>query len=71
MPDPSSWLMIERGWRVVSADGEEIGHIDSVVGDQGTDIFDGLMVKSGTFGEAKYVPAEQVAGIVEGEVRLA
>jgi hypothetical protein len=68
--DPVSWLVIEPGWRVVSADGAEVGRVDEIVGDTGDDIFNGLSVASGLLGRPKYVPAERVAGIVEGEVRL-
>ena len=67
--DPVSWLLIEPGWRVVDANGEEIGKVDSVTGDQSADIFDGLEVRRGLL-EKRYVPAEQVASIVEGEIRL-
>jgi hypothetical protein len=70
MPDPVSWLVIEPGWRVVAADGSEVGRIDDIVGDTGEDIFNGLAVASGLLGRPKYVPAERVAEIVEGEVRL-
>jgi hypothetical protein len=71
MSDPVSWLMIEPGWKVVSADGKELGHVDEVTGDSSNDIFNGLAVASGVFGKPKYVPAEQVARIVEGRVELA
>lgn len=68
--DPVSWLLIEPGWRVVDANGEEIGKVDSVTGDQNADIFDGLEVRHGVL-EKRYVPAESVASIVQGEIRLA
>jgi hypothetical protein len=68
--DPVSWLVIEPGWRVVGADGDEVGRVDDIVGDTGKDIFNGLAVASGLLGRPKYVPAERVAEIVEGEVRL-
>jgi hypothetical protein len=70
MADPVSWLVIEPGWRVVAADGSEVGRVDEIVGDTGEDIFNGLAVASGLLGRPKYVPAERVKGIVEGEVRL-
>jgi hypothetical protein len=70
MADPVSWLLIEPGWRVMDADGEEIGKVESVTGDENADIFDGLEVRSGLL-ETRHVPAEQVASIVEGEIRLA
>ena len=70
MADPVSWLLIEPGWQVTDANGEEIGRVEAVTGDMNADIFDGLEVRSGVL-EKRYVPAEQVASIVQGEVRLA
>lgn len=70
MADPVSWLVIEPGWSVVARDGTDVGRVDEVIGDQEDDIFNGLAVTSGVLGRPKYVPAERVAGIVEGEVRL-
>jgi hypothetical protein len=70
MPDPVSWLMIEPGWKVFAADGADIGKVDEVAGDEGHDIFDGLAVATSAFGKPRYVPAEQVAQIFEGEVHL-
>ena len=71
MADPVSWFLIERGWRVVDRDGEEVGTVEEVTGDQNADIFDGLSVRSGLFADARYVPSEQVDEIVEGTVKLA
>jgi uncharacterized protein YrrD len=70
MADPVSWLMIEPGWRVVDAAGEEVGRIEAVTGDSDADIFDGLAVSSGVFARPKYVPSEQVGAITEGQVAL-
>ena len=70
MADPVSWLLIERGWTVVDAGGEKVGTVDEVVGDSSNDIFNGLAISTGVFGKPRYVPAERVAQIVEGEVRL-
>lgn len=70
MADPVSWLMIEPGWTVVAADGTDVGKIEEIVGDTGTDIFNGLAVSTSMLGKPKYVPAERVAAITEGEVRL-
>jgi hypothetical protein len=44
--DPVSWLQIEKGWNVVSADGVLVGKVVEVTGDEHDDIFDGLAVKS-------------------------
>jgi hypothetical protein len=68
---PVSWLLLERGWKVIDADGKEIGHVDEVVGDSGEDIFNGLTVAHGLLRRARYIPAEQVAEITDGEVHLA
>ena len=68
--DPVSWLVIERGWKVLAADGEEIGKVEEVVGDSGRDIFDGLTLATGLFSRARYVPAEEVTEIVDGAVKL-
>jgi hypothetical protein len=70
MADPVSWLLIEPGWRVERADGTEIGRVLEVTGDSTHDIFDGLAISDSALGTPKYVPAENVAGIVEGSVRL-
>jgi hypothetical protein len=70
MADPVSWLLIEPGWKVLDAAGEEIGHIEAVTGDSGADIFDGLSIATGVLARPKYVPAEQVAEITQGAVRL-
>ena len=69
--DPVSWLMIDAGWKVLDADGEEVGRVESVVGDTGIDIFNGLSISTGLLGSARYVPAESVQTITEGQVQLA
>ena len=70
MPDPVAWLVVEPGWEVVASDGEKVGAIDEVLGDQNADIFDGLTVAPGVLRKAKYVPSERVGEIVEGRVAL-
>jgi hypothetical protein len=70
MADPVSWLLIEAGWKVLAADGSEVGEVDEVVGDSNADIFDGLAIATSRFGKPRYVPSEQVDEITEGTVRL-
>jgi hypothetical protein len=70
MADPVSWLLIEPGWRVESSDGAEVGRVEEVTGDSGADIFDGLAIAFSALGRQHYVPAEQVAEITQGRVRL-
>jgi hypothetical protein len=68
--DPVSWLMIRPGWKVYSSDEVEVGAVDEVTGDDSLDIFDGLAVATSALGQPRYIPAERVAGIVEGRVHL-
>ena len=70
MADPVSWLVVEHGWPVVGADGEELGTVEEVFGDAESDIFSGLTVSSGLLGRRRDVPAEHVREIVEGRVEV-
>jgi uncharacterized protein YrrD len=70
MPDPVAWKAVEKGWAVYDRDGEQVGTVEEIAGDEEADIFDGFGVKTGTFGAAKYVPAEVVESIAVGEIRL-
>ena len=70
MPDPVSWLVIERGWAVVGSDGEELGTVDRTVGDSNADIFSALVVSPGFLRSSRYVPAERVGSITEGRVEV-
>jgi uncharacterized protein YrrD len=62
--------MIERGWKVVDAEGEDIGRIEEVIGDTSNDIFNGLAVSTGLLAKPRYVPAEQVGEITDKQVQL-
>ncbi len=62
--DPVSWLLVERGWKVVDATGSKVGKVEEVLGEEESDIFHGLLV------DGKKILAEQVAEIHEGEIRL-
>ena len=70
MSDPVSWFVIEPGWKVVDAAGNEIGKVESVVGDSEEDIFNGLAVSTGLLEGTRYVPSERVQEITEGQVQL-
>jgi hypothetical protein len=67
---PVSWLLIEPGWEVVASDGHRVGKVAERIGDSNVDIFDGLSVSPGLVAKDRYVPAEQVALITPGTVRL-
>lgn len=68
--DPVSWFLIEPGWKVVDSGGEAVGTVDEIAGDSSDDIFNGLSVATSMLGSPRYVPSEQVAEILEGEVHL-
>jgi uncharacterized protein DUF2171 len=68
--DPVSWLLIDPGWKVVDAEAKEVGRVEEIVGDTGADIFNGLSISIGLLKGHRYVPAERVARITEGEVEL-
>ena len=70
MADPVSWFLIEQCWSVEGSDGNELGTVEEVLGDTSRDIFDGLAVGTGLLSKPRYVPAELVAEIVEGSIRL-
>ena len=55
---------------MLAADGTEVGRVEELVGDTGKDIFNGLSISTGLLRSARYVPAERVAEITEGRVRL-
>lgn len=62
--DPVSWLLIEPGWAVYDAQGQKVGKVDEVLGDDRAGIFHGIRVSG------EEVLAERVAQIHEGEIRL-
>jgi uncharacterized protein YrrD len=70
MSDPASWFVVERQWKVFGSDGDQVGTVEDVVGDQEKDIFSGIRVVFELRKAARFVPAEHVASILEGEVHL-
>lgn len=64
--------MIEQGWSVLDATGNEIGKVDQITGDLNADIFDGITVGDGgtVLTRPKYVSSEHVTEIRRGQVRL-
>jgi hypothetical protein len=68
--DPVSWFLVEPGWKVVDAQGREIGSVDEIAGDSSNDIFNGLSISTSLLGKPRYVPSEQVGAITQGRVQL-
>jgi hypothetical protein len=69
MADPVSWKVVEHGWAVVDANGEEVGKVHEVVGDPNADIFNSLVLHHGLMAK-RDVPSEVVGEIIEGQVTL-
>ncbi len=67
---PIAWLALEKGTTVRAADGDEIGVVSQVIGDEQKDIFSGITITSGLFGTERYAPADLVDAITRSEVRL-
>jgi uncharacterized protein YrrD len=70
MGDPVSWLMIEPGWKVRDNGASDVGRVEEVVGDPNADIFSGLLISTGLFSGHRYVPAERVGAITDGQIDL-
>jgi uncharacterized protein YrrD len=69
--DPASYLVLEDGTPVLSADGHEVGTVEHVLADPDADVFDGVIVdmRAGPGGH-RFADAEQVGGIYERAVVL-
>jgi sporulation protein YlmC with PRC-barrel domain len=66
-----SWKGIEANAPVFSSEGEAVGKVESVVGDQTADVFTGLAVSIDVLGPARLVPSERVRGIWPDRVDVA
>lgn len=70
--DPASYLLLENGTPVYTADGERIGTIDEVRADTVNDIFDGIVLDTNSIlpGGKTEIPAEEIDRIYERGVVL-
>jgi hypothetical protein len=70
--DPASYLTLQAGTDVISADGDLVGVVEHVLGDEQTGIFDGIVidVRLGP-GGLHFVDGPEVAEIRESGVVLA
>jgi sporulation protein YlmC with PRC-barrel domain len=69
--EPASYLTLEPGADVITADGERVGSVEHVLKDESTGIFDGLVVdiRLGP-GGLRFVDAPEVGEITETFVVL-
>jgi uncharacterized protein len=70
--DPVSYLELDDGVPVYSADGEEIGTIEHVLADEDSDIFDGIVLDARLGpGGHRFADATQIEGLYTGGAVLA
>lgn len=63
-----SWRAVKEGWRVLGADGRELGMVHRVLAAEQEDIFRGVVVKSGLLGGEWEVLSDRIDRIDEGVV---
>ena len=63
-----AWQAMPRHAPVVDADGEQIGTVAEVLGDEEEDIFHGLSVKRSRDGETVEIPAAHVKRVTAAHV---
>jgi hypothetical protein len=72
---PISYLVLEPGTPVLASDRQEVGHVEHVLADAETDVFDGLVVdiRTGVGGDGflRFADASQIAELHERGVVLA
>jgi uncharacterized protein YrrD len=69
--EPSSYLALEEGTAVYSADGEPVGKVAHVLADVEEDIFDGIVIETPDHGRRHvFADATQVEEIRTGAVTL-
>ncbi|HEX6389571.1 MAG TPA: DUF2171 domain-containing protein [Solirubrobacteraceae bacterium] len=69
--DPISYLTLQSGTPVLSADGERVGTVGHVLGDEATGIFDGIVIDTRLGpGGHRFVDAPEVAELREDAVVL-
>lgn len=68
---PTSYLTLQRGTDVFDSAGERLGVVEHVLADEGTDIFDGLIVDTRLgFGGWRFADADQIEELYERGVVL-
>jgi sporulation protein YlmC with PRC-barrel domain len=65
-----AWKAIEAEAHVFSSEGEEVGTVNSIVGDADADVFTGLAISIDT-GPDRFVPSERVRAIWPTRVDVA
>jgi hypothetical protein len=68
---PISYLVLERGTEVLSADQQSIGRVEHVLADEREDVFDGIVIARAGIGRGHvFADADEIDGIYERGVVL-
>ncbi|CAN5693395.1 hypothetical protein BH18ACT15_BH18ACT15_11300 [soil metagenome] len=65
-----AWTALEQGTPIVTADGEEIGRVSTVVADEQKDIFYGVTFRPGALEGERFIPAALVDRLTTDRVLL-
>lgn len=65
---PVSWKTIPDNSAVFSSDGEEVGAVYEVLGSEQSDVFHGIVVRSGLLGKDVVVVADQIERLSNGRI---
>jgi hypothetical protein len=68
---PVSWKTVRADSPVFSSDDQEVGTVHEILGSEQSDIFHGIVVRSGLLGKDVVVEAQQVKGLADGRIDLA
>ncbi len=67
---PISWMTLDKGARIVTSDGTELGKVGDVVADRQKDIFSGITFSTGMMSEERFIPAELIERMTASTVTL-
>ena len=65
-----SWMTLDKGVRITTSDGAELGKVGDVVADRQKDIFSGITFSGGILSEDRFVPADLIDRMTAEEVTL-
>jgi hypothetical protein len=65
-----AWTALRRGHPVRASDGDRVGKVAQVLGDEARDIFSGITFRSRRFDAERFAPAEVVGAITSESVHL-
>lgn len=67
---PVSWKTIGAHTPVFSSEGEEVGAVHEVLGSEQSDIFHGIVVRSGLLGKDAVVTADAIAALAADRIDI-